>query len=423
MVAYSNNLAENERKKATNVLLVGYNGANNTGAEARLIAVIDDVRNVFGSNAIITIPALNTRNLKRYIRESSNIRIIHLPTIFWPKLWRLARKSDLVMLVEGSTYIDTYTSGLLKAYLWATKCAKNANKACIAYAVDAGEMSLKNQKMTVKEANRTDLIITRTQGAAELLQRIGVNAPIKVTADTALIFKPDDGENNIIKNAWPDFKGDTVGFAMVDFYRLPVVMKLWGRSHDCYKWPFYYSTSKSRAISSEKLVKGFANQIDTLTEHRDYRIALLCMDQMDEDIACNVVNLVKHPDKVRIFSSRTYNASQITSGLRNLKLLITSRYHGAVLAMEAGIPTIAVGHDARLRELFNDMGLSDDLFLDYHRKDLFTELEKQIDRLLTSSKTVQDAVINCHRIYMERVKNNRELLRNFALGHGLGVNS
>ena len=30
------------------VLLVGYNGANNTGSEARLIAIIEDLRQVLG---------------------------------------------------------------------------------------------------------------------------------------------------------------------------------------------------------------------------------------------------------------------------------------------------------------------------------------------------------------------------------------
>ena len=38
------------------VLLVGYNGANNTGSEARLIAIIEDVRAVLGPEVHITVP-------------------------------------------------------------------------------------------------------------------------------------------------------------------------------------------------------------------------------------------------------------------------------------------------------------------------------------------------------------------------------
>lgn len=402
------------------VLLVGYNGANNTGAEARLVAVIEDVRAVLGPDAIITIPALNMENLKRYVKEGPSTRIVHLPTIFWPTLWRLARRADLVMLVEGSTYIDTYTSGLLKAYLWATRCAKNARRKCVAYAVDAGEMSPKNRRYAIREANRTDLIITRTQGAADLLRRIGVKAPITVTADTAISFRPEGGRYDTREDAWWSSRKGVAGLAMVDFHRLPIVIKPWGPRRDCYKWPFYYSTSAGRAAASERLVDGFVRQADRLVEVHGCNVALICMDQMDEDLARRVMGRVRRPENVRMFSSREYNASEMTRVLRSLRLLVTSRYHAAVLAMEAGTPTVAVAHDARLRELFNDMGLREELFLDHDREDLFVQLEERVDRLLASPERVRKAVLDCHANYMERVKLNRVLLRDFVDGMGVG---
>jgi hypothetical protein len=47
------------------VLLVGYNGANNTGAEALLLADLEDVRTALGPQAVITIPSINPSNLRR----------------------------------------------------------------------------------------------------------------------------------------------------------------------------------------------------------------------------------------------------------------------------------------------------------------------------------------------------------------------
>jgi hypothetical protein len=35
-------------KQKPRILLVGYNGANNTGSEARLIAILEDIHAVFG---------------------------------------------------------------------------------------------------------------------------------------------------------------------------------------------------------------------------------------------------------------------------------------------------------------------------------------------------------------------------------------
>ena len=57
------------------VLMFGYNGANNTGAEALLLADIADVRAVLGPDAVITIPTLNPANLRRYVQEGPNLCI------------------------------------------------------------------------------------------------------------------------------------------------------------------------------------------------------------------------------------------------------------------------------------------------------------------------------------------------------------
>ena len=52
------------------VLLIGYNGANNTGAEALLQADIEDLRAVFGEDAVLTVPAVkDAANLRRYLHE------------------------------------------------------------------------------------------------------------------------------------------------------------------------------------------------------------------------------------------------------------------------------------------------------------------------------------------------------------------
>lgn len=84
------------------VLLVGYNGANNTGSEARLLKVIEDVRAIAGPRTMITVPTLNERNLRRYLQEDRYLRIVPLPSIYHLTLRRLVRQHDLVMLVEGS---------------------------------------------------------------------------------------------------------------------------------------------------------------------------------------------------------------------------------------------------------------------------------------------------------------------------------
>src|SRR5512146_552086 len=117
------NLNSTSERVAPRVLMLGYNGANNTGAEALLLADIEDVHSVLGPQAVITIPSLNPSNLRRYVKETSNLRIAFMPTLFFSTLSRLVRENDLVMLVEGSTYMDTWSSAMLWCYLWTTHSA------------------------------------------------------------------------------------------------------------------------------------------------------------------------------------------------------------------------------------------------------------------------------------------------------------
>ena len=173
------------------ILLIGYNGANNTGAEALLLADIEDMRTVFGPDRAITIPTLDPANLRRYVDDGPDVRIERLPTIFPLTVRRFVREHDFVFLVEGSTYMDTWTSALLWAYLWATHWADEYDKPCAAYAVDAGQIkSGLNRRLVRSQASETDLIITRAAAAAERLRSWGVTAPIEVTADNAFTFVP-----------------------------------------------------------------------------------------------------------------------------------------------------------------------------------------------------------------------------------------
>ncbi|HET6813029.1 MAG TPA: hypothetical protein VFJ69_03335, partial [Actinomycetota bacterium] len=90
------------------VLLVGYNGANNTGAEALLQADLADLRAVLGPHARLTVPTLNAANLRRYLHETPTLRIAPIPSVFPGAVRRLVREHDLVVLVEGA---PTWTPG------------------------------------------------------------------------------------------------------------------------------------------------------------------------------------------------------------------------------------------------------------------------------------------------------------------------
>lgn len=414
------NLNATAARSELRVLMLGYSGANNTGAEALLLTDIEDVQAVLGSQAVITIPSLNPPNLRRYVKETPNLRIVPMPTIYFSTIYRLVRENDLVMLVEGSTYMDTWSSALLWIFLWATYCADEMGKPSLAYAVDAGNIKLAFNRWLVRhQASKTSLIITRASAGAERLRSFGVTAPLEVTADNAFNFRGDPADADLLTSIWPEAGRDVVGMALVDFYLWPVVMKPWGPREDCYKWPFYFTRSPERTHATEMLSRTYAALADDLITHHGKSVALIGMESLDEDLLRKVHGYMVHPDRARIFSSREYNASQMVSILRSLSLLLTSRYHACVLSLAARVPQVAIGHDLRLKTIYQELGLFENFFVEPNTHDLYESLHTRLERLLEDPYYEQETLQKGYQEHLQAARRNRSLLKDFVLAHGL----
>jgi len=408
----------NHTNKQHKVLLVGYNGANNTGSEARLLIIIKELKNLFNGNVQITVPTLNEKNLRRYLQEESDTHIEPIPPIFFTAINRLVKEHDLVLLVEGSCYMDTWTSALLWAFLYATRCAYKAGIPCVGYAVDSGNLSFINRFLVKREASKTDLIIARTQRAADELKELGVTAPLEVTADCAFNFKPDKMDENILRQNWPESEEGVVGLAVVDFNLWPVVIRPWGKKENLYRWPYYFSRSKARRKKSEELARGWADEADSIIEKYGRKIALICMEEVDEPLARSILDKMRNPEYARIFSSREYNASQMTYILRNLDLLVTSRYHAGVLSLEAAVPQIAVGHDTRLKGFYQELGMEQEYLIDCYSPHIWKNVNQKVDKLINNPDEQAKLLKKGFTDHLSRSLKNKELLKLFLKKKG-----
>ncbi len=394
------------------ILLVGYNGANNTGAEAKLLSIIDEVRSVMGPEAKLLVPSLNEDNLRRYLKETPTLQIEPVrPSVFFWDIRKFVKKTDFVLIVEGSCYMDTWGSALLWYYLLATRNAHSMRKPCVAYSVDAGEASRFNSWLIHREASKTNLILARTQKAAERLKKWKVTAPIEVTADNAFAFNPNPEDEGTLKRIWPE-ESHVVGVAAEDIYKWPVVVRPWGPRKYCYRWPYYYTHSKSSCNKSELLADVLAVQADEIIEDYDKSVALLSMEGLDATFANKVQSLMKHADRTKVFTSSQYNASQMTSILRSLDALVTSRYHAGVLSLANQVPQTAIGHDLRIKDFYGDLGISD-LFVDHEDPDRYKLLSDNVSKLFSETKSMKAKLREGYEAYREKEKLNPLLLKEF----------
>ncbi|OJW01822.1 MAG: hypothetical protein BGO39_28125 [Chloroflexi bacterium 54-19] len=406
---------------AMKILLIGYNGANNTGSEARLLSIIEDIKAVTGPDIKLTVPTLDRANTLHYIAETPNLRVVPFAPVFFKDYRRLVKEHDLVILVEGSCYMDSWTNFLLWAWLWASHCAHVMGKLCLAYAVDAGEVSFLNRWLVRHEANRTSMITTRTQAAADLLKKWGVTSPLEVTADPAFSYQPDQRYSGWLRQAWPETAHGLVGLAVENIYVWPVVLRPWGRRENCYRWPYYFSHSSQRRQAGEKLAQDLANLADYIIEKYNRPIALIGMEQLDAGFARRVQAKMANPGRARIFASPEYNASHMTYLLRSLDLLVTSRYHAGVLSLAAQVPQLALGHDLRLKTLHQELGLGTEFFVEAQAPGRGQILQEKAGRLLTQPGRVKPLLAKAYREQLNRARLNQTILREFLQGRGWEV--
>jgi polysaccharide pyruvyl transferase WcaK-like protein len=394
------------------ILLVGYNGANNTGAEAKLLVAIDEIRSVLGQDACITVPSLNEENLRRYLQDGPTLKIKTVrPSLFFVDIRKLVKENDLIMLVEGSTYMDTWGSALLWFYLLATRYAHSMNKPCVAYSVDAGSASRFNRWLISREASKTSLILARTKNAAQRLHKWGVKAPIEVTADNAFAFDPKPQDRDILKRIWPE-ASKVVGIAAEDIYMWPVQIRLWDKKQYCYRWPYYYQHSKACQTKSELLVDVLAVQADEMVEKYGKDIALLSMEGLDTAYTKKIQQHMKHADRTKVFSSSQYNASQMASILRSLDLLITSRYHAGVLSLPNQVPMTAIGHDLRIQDLYSDLEIPE-LFVDHEEPDRYKLLSDNVQSIFNHYDLIKGKLQQGYERYRKAEEKNVQLFRAF----------
>jgi polysaccharide pyruvyl transferase WcaK-like protein len=288
-------------------------------------------------------------------------------------------------------------------------------KPCIAYSVDAGDASRFNRWLIRREASKTDLILARTQNAAERLKNWQVTAPIEVTADNAFAFNPEPRDECLLSRVWPE-ASYVVGIAAEDIYKWPVVVRPWASKKFLYRWPYYYMHTKESQQKSELLADVLAVQADEMIEHYGTYVALLSMEGLDTEFGRKIQKRMKHADKTNIFTSIKYNASQMTSILRSLDMLITSRYHAGVLSLPSQVPQTAIGHDLRIKDFYGDLGIGE-LFVDHEDPNRYKLLSENVAALFSEYDSIKAKLRVGYLQYVEREKRNTQLFSAYLKEH------
>lgn len=348
--------------KKLKLLMVGYNGARNTGADARVIAAVRQIKELFGAdNVSMTVLTLSEKALEGYFDD--DVEILEINSIFLKDLYRACSSHHAAVLCEGSTLKSTFADALSLFFCEASGIMAKQGKPCIAFGSEVGYMDEALRKFAAKTCRNT-YFITRTQESQNILTELGLEG--HKGTDTAWLYEGAAESKTVGRllraQGW-DGVTPLLGIAVINPFIWPVraSLKKWikggltGKHEGRYdKW-YYYSDSPQRQIDYDRYIDEIAKAANSLCENGKFFPVLLGMEKMDIDACRKLEQKLQMP--AAIFASGDYTADVMTGILLNLSALITSRYHAAVLSMGHGCPIAAVSMDERLDSLTKEVGL------------------------------------------------------------------
>lgn len=179
------------------VLIVGYYGFGNSGDDAILKSICDDIRSISPS-VDIGVLSKNPEETKSEYKVNAYDRF-SLPTVF-----KAIKKCDVLVMGGGTLIQELSSTKSMYYYLGILQMAKVLGKKIMLYSNGIGPINKSSSKRLTKLVlNQVDLITLRESLSLKVLEDLGVSKPeLLVTADPVFNLSLDVKKTTITKNPY-----------------------------------------------------------------------------------------------------------------------------------------------------------------------------------------------------------------------------
>jgi polysaccharide pyruvyl transferase WcaK-like protein len=376
------------------LLFAGYNGTRNTGSDIRVEEILRQVRRILGADNLD--PSVMTQNFDLTRGYFEGAGQVHLPDIFPPFIHSEVRKHDGVVTCEGSMFKSKFASALTAMIIECLGIASAQNKLSIAYGGEAGAMDPLLQKMC-KRYVHDSLVITRNPESQEVLGRLGVSS--ELGTDTAWTFEPlgpEYGKKVLFDAGW-DGKTPVLAVCPINPFWWPVKPSLtkWmahsifrAYKESYYRTIYFHRLGRDVDAAYQRYLSAMASGVEQYRKTRSVFPVLVAMEMLDRDACERVTAKI---GGAPIIASDQYNMYEIVSILRVCDRMLSSRFHAIVTSMPAGVPSVGVTMDERIRNLMRDRG-HDHLMMGVEERDLSDKIVAALRALDADADEIQSAM-------------------------------
>lgn len=305
----------------------GSYGGLNLGDEAILKSMIEQVRREI-PDAEITVFSRNAEDTRRRHKVERTVPVRKLSRAeVVPEIERL----DLLVLGGGGILYDADA----RVYLREVQVAKERGVPVFVFAVGAGPLKEPAVQAAVREALEGVAAITvREKSARAALEEAGVHRDVVVTADPALLLKPEPLPRNVLKHEGLEGKRRLVGMSVRE--------------------PGVAAPDLDERVYHALL----ANAADFMVDRFDADIVFVPMERsvLDSQHSHAVIAQMLRAQRARVLNGE-YTSAQLLSLIGHFDFAVGMRLHFLIFAALQGVPFVALPYSGKVGGFLEDLKL------------------------------------------------------------------
>jgi polysaccharide pyruvyl transferase CsaB len=239
----------------------------------------------------------------------------------------VVQRLDLLILGGGGILYDADAETYLREVL----LAQELGIPVAVYAVSAGPLEDADARAAVANAlNHVQLITVRDRQGYRLLEDVGVENDIHLTADPALLIEPASLPSAALKTEGVDLDRHLVGFSV----REP--------------------GPAAPHISTTHYYELLANAADFMIDRLNADVVFVPMEKTDIQHSHGVVANMEYPQRAEILR-KNYTSQQILSLIGRFEFCVGMRLHFLIFSALQGVPFVALPYASKVTGFIHDL--------------------------------------------------------------------
>jgi polysaccharide pyruvyl transferase CsaB len=307
--------------------ITGSYGGLNLGDEAILQSMLEQIREEL-PDAEITVFSRDAEDTKRRHKVERAVAVRKLArNEVVPEIERL----DLLLFGGGGIIYDADA----RVYLREVQVAKERGVPVMLFAVGAGPLANPTVQVAVREALEGVAAITvREKSAQQLLEEAGVRGKVIVTADPALLLKPEPLPRNVLRVEGLEGKKRLIGMSV----REPGVA--------------------APDLDPNVYHALIANAADFMVDRFDAEVVFVPMERsvLDSQHSHAVIAKMLRAQRARVLNGE-FTSGQLLSLMGHFSFAVGMRLHFLIFAALRGVPFVALPYAGKVAGFLEDLKL------------------------------------------------------------------